>query len=71
MNETQGPRWRKSSHSNSGNCAEVRAGEGAVRVRDSQDPDGPELDLDEQAWRDFLARLRTQDSGRICGLIPQ
>ena len=37
--------WRTSSYSssNGGNCVEVGTAPGAVAVRDSQDPAGPEL----------------------------
>lgn len=48
--------WRKSSRSMSdGQCVEVGA---QVRVRDSQDPDGPVLAFGPAAWAQFTGRLR-------------
>lgn len=72
---TPGGGWRKSSHSiNGGHCTEVRPDEGAVRVRDSQDPDGPELQLTPQAWREFCATLQPEPEPRrgrlILGKLP-
>ena len=46
------PRWCKSSHSGDegGNCLEIAAGRGVVRVRDSGDPSGPVLAFRRAAW---------------------
>lgn len=47
--------WRKSTRSMSnGQCLEVH---GSIRVRDSQDPDGPVLTFSPDAWREFTARI--------------
>jgi hypothetical protein len=50
-------RWVKSSHSsNEGpDCVEVAAAPGAVRVRDSKDPEGPQLAFSPAAWAAFVA----------------
>lgn len=52
--------WRKSSYSaNGGNCVEVASNlPGIVVVRDSKDPDGPNLALTEQAWSAFIERIK-------------
>lgn len=56
--------WRKSSRSgNHGNtdCVEVaRVGpvNPLVGLRDSKDPDGPKLLLEQPEWRKFLERLK-------------
>ena len=50
-------RWRKSSHSESGNCAEARTAGGRVQVRDSKDP-GPVLSFTPAAWQSFLNQVK-------------
>ncbi|GAA2433224.1 hypothetical protein GCM10010191_54230 [Actinomadura vinacea] len=54
--------WRKSSHSGptGGECIEVASLPGVIAVRDSKDPDGPKLALDQDAFGTFLARLKQQ-----------
>nr|MDT0657609.1 DUF397 domain-containing protein [Micromonospora sp. DSM 115978] len=48
--------FRKSSRSGgSGECVEVAAVPGVVRVRDSKDPAGPVLAFSPTAWRAFAA----------------
>ena len=49
---TESPRWFKSSYSNNGgDCVEVAANvPGAVPVRDSKDPHGPQLLLTREAF---------------------
>ncbi|MEW1695894.1 MULTISPECIES: DUF397 domain-containing protein [unclassified Streptomyces] len=51
--------WHKSSYSSgeSGDCVEVAACPSTVHVRDSKNPDGPQLTLDPTAWTEFLTRL--------------
>ncbi|GAA1501018.1 DUF397 domain-containing protein [Streptomyces synnematoformans] len=56
--------WVKSSYSNSngGACIEWAPGfaaAGAVPVRDSKDPDGPALTFTAEAWRAFVADVKT------------
>jgi hypothetical protein len=51
--------WRKSTYSlSNGNCVEVGAGQGAVAVRDSTDPDGPVIDVSPRAWVTFIAYVK-------------
>jgi uncharacterized protein DUF397 len=56
-------RWRKSSRSDSGNqggCVEVAAVHGNVAVRDSKDPDGPQLHFTTAEWRTLLAEITSR-----------
>ncbi|WP_329584191.1 DUF397 domain-containing protein [Kitasatospora sp. NBC_01250] len=57
----RGARWRKSTFSgDSGDCIEVADGlPGLLPVRDSKDPDGAALVFSAEAWRLFLAGVRT------------
>ncbi len=52
--------WRKSSHSGAnGNCVEVaRQVPDGVAVRDSNDPDGPELAFSPQQWKAFTRAVK-------------
>jgi hypothetical protein len=53
--------WRKSSYSgsNGGDCVEVASNlPGVVAVRDSKDPDGPQLMFSPDEWRAFAAGIR-------------
>lgn len=54
-------RWRKSSHSggSGGSCVEVARLDPAFTVRDSKDPDGPNLLFDAAAWRSFVRRAKS------------
>ncbi|MGW1225353.1 DUF397 domain-containing protein [Streptomyces sp. NPDC002530] len=51
--------WRKSSYSGSegGQCVEVAAHPSAVHVRDSKNPEGPELGIAPAAWVAFTAHV--------------
>ncbi|MEU8798032.1 DUF397 domain-containing protein [Spirillospora sp. NPDC048819] len=53
-------RWRKSSRSGTtgGECVEVAALDPAVAVRDSKDPDGPELVLVAGDWRTLITGIK-------------
>ncbi len=54
-------RWRKSSYSttNGGACVEVAlAPPAVVGVRDSTDPDGPELGFAPEQWRAFTGQVK-------------
>jgi Domain of unknown function (DUF397) len=51
--------WRKSSYSgNSGNCVEVRGPEETADVRDSKNPDGPQLSFGPGAWSAFIEAVK-------------
>lgn len=59
--------WTKSSHSdpNGGNCLEAfQTADGAVKVRDSKDPDGPVLTVSAAGWRSFLSGTADPTSRR-------
>jgi hypothetical protein len=53
--------WRKSSYSNAngGQCVEVaRNLPGVVAVRDSKDPEGPELIFEPGQWATFTSGVK-------------
>jgi hypothetical protein len=53
--------WRKSSYSggNGGNCVEMASVVGPlVAVRDSKDPNGPNLAFTTPMWQSFVQTLR-------------
>jgi hypothetical protein len=52
--------WRKSSYSSNGggNCVEA-ANADRVYVRDSQDQDGPRLEISPETWHSFTRRIKT------------
>lgn len=47
--------WRKSMASNSGACVQVATVGETVLVRDSVDPDGPQLRVPASVWSAFVA----------------
>jgi hypothetical protein len=51
-------RWRKSSHSEAGNCAEAALRGGTVLVRDSKDKHGPVLAFAPADWQQFLEGVK-------------
>ena len=51
----QWDRWRKSRHSSSANCVEVRLRTGRIEVRDSKDPHGAVLQYTPAEWDAFIA----------------
>ena len=58
--------WRKSTYSSSTgqNCVEVATNiPGIVAVRDSKDPDGPQLIVSASEWNTFAAGIREGLSG--------
>jgi hypothetical protein len=56
---SDGTAWRKSRHSNTGNCVEVRhLSPGVVQVRDSKDPDGPVLSFTCDEWTAFTGGVK-------------
>ena len=57
--------WRKSSRSAAaGHCVEVAMSPLEVRVRDSKDPEGPELRFGDDVWRRFVAGVRAGEFDR-------
>ncbi|GAA3288994.1 DUF397 domain-containing protein [Dactylosporangium vinaceum] len=54
-------RWRKSSYSSdTANCVEFAVLPAiGIGVRDSKDPGGPVLACSPEAWRGFVAAVRT------------
>ena len=66
MREADAPqvRWHKSSHSSAnGQCVEVAPVAGAVAVRDSKNPAGPELVFTRQAWVAFVEGVKCWPGG--------
>jgi len=54
--------WRKSTHSISGECVEVRGGTRKnVVVRDNKDAAGPQLDFSSNEWREFVCHLKVSN----------
>lgn len=67
MREADAPqvRWHKSSHSSAnGQCVEVAPVAGAVVVRDSKHPAGPELVFTRQAWVAFVEGMKAARAAR-------
>lgn len=57
--------WRKPSHSfANSNCVEATTPAGAVLVRDSKNPHSGYLEFAPDAWRDFVAVLKSEDAAR-------
>jgi len=64
--DLSGAQWRKSSHSSGdGQCVEVAHLDQAVAVRDSKNPNDPNLIFTHQAWAIFIRELK--DTGSIIG----
>ncbi|WP_395292827.1 DUF397 domain-containing protein [Kitasatospora hibisci] len=65
--DLSGASWVKSSYSNNGGqCVEISASlPGVVPVRDSKDPGGPALVFPADAWRSFIAGVRTGELGTV------
>lgn len=64
MDRIDRARWRKSSYSgsNGGACVEVaRNLPGVVAVRDSKDPDGPNLAFTPDEWLAFTAGVKASE----------
>lgn len=64
---TVSPAWRKSTHSGgNGACVEVAVPESAVvAVRDSKDPEGPQLRFSPDAWAAFATAAGTGVFGTV------
>ncbi|MEW9517407.1 DUF397 domain-containing protein [Streptomyces tubercidicus] len=55
--------WTKSSYSGQGNgneCVEVAPTPSTIHIRDSKNPDGPQLHLQPSAWADFVTYAADQ-----------
>ncbi|MFB7123008.1 Scr1 family TA system antitoxin-like transcriptional regulator [Kitasatospora sp. NPDC056273] len=59
--------WLKSSYSDGGGqCIEVAPGlPGVLPVRDSKDPDGPQLAFGTDAWQSFIAGVKSGEFGSV------
>ncbi|MFJ9519308.1 DUF397 domain-containing protein [Kitasatospora sp. NPDC101801] len=59
--------WRKSSHSGgNGACVEIAVPSSAtIAVRDSKDPEGPQLHFSQEAWAAFATATATGAFGEI------
>lgn len=53
--------WRKSSHSDDGNCVEVACAHEPVLVRDSKNTAGPVLRFGPEQWHAFLNGVRLDE----------
>ena len=61
--------WRRSTRCSSGTCVEVatvgsNSTEEQYFVRDSKDPQSPELAFDRAAWRTFIEGVKSGDLDR-------
>lgn len=45
--------WHKSIHSDDGGCVEIACTDDVVGVRDSKNPDGPNLAFNKREWDAF------------------
>jgi hypothetical protein len=52
--------WRKASHSDDrgGNCIELANAPATIAIRDSKNPEGPELHVPRPAFRRLTATIR-------------
>ncbi|AUH44328.1 DUF397 domain-containing protein [Streptomyces sp. CMB-StM0423] len=60
--------WRKSSYSggSGGNCVEVHDGHpDRLRVRDSKDPQGPQLAFTSDGWTAFVSAVKSGEFGDV------
>ncbi|MEV4558594.1 DUF397 domain-containing protein [Kitasatospora sp. NPDC049285] len=64
---TENLAWRKSSYSGgNGACVEIAVpAAGAIAVRDSKDPQGPQLRFSDQAWAAFAAAAGAGAFGEV------
>ncbi|MGW1081117.1 DUF397 domain-containing protein [Kitasatospora sp. NPDC002522] len=68
MEKTKQLDWRKSSYSggSGGNCVEVADPDGVTTaVRDSKDPNGPELRFSKEAWAAFASAAAAGEFGTV------
>jgi hypothetical protein len=51
--------WRKSTRSGTnGDCIEIATHRDRVLIRDSKDPDGPQLSFPTNSWRAFIDTIK-------------
>jgi hypothetical protein len=55
--------WRRSSRCSTGACVEVATGGDAVMVRDSKQPEGGNLRIDNVAWMSFITAISVGEIG--------
>jgi hypothetical protein len=53
--------WVRSTFCSSNGCVEVASTSRTVHVRDTKDPEGPQLVLPVEAWREFIERVKRGD----------
>ncbi|HEX3082066.1 MAG TPA: DUF397 domain-containing protein [Candidatus Saccharimonadia bacterium] len=53
--------WKRSRFCDTGGCVEVNFRDGLIHVRDSKDPNGPELVYTVPEWRAFVKGARVGD----------
>lgn len=59
--------WIKSSRSyGAGECVEVREIDGGIGVRDSKNPNGPQLTFTRAEWAAFVAGVRNGEFDHLC-----
>lgn len=60
--------WRKSSHSQCGECVEIATlMQSSIVVRDSKNPDGPRLAYSANEWRSFIQQIKAGESDPFSG----
>jgi Domain of unknown function (DUF397) len=55
--------WKKSSYSGQGNCVEVAPVRDGIAVRDSENPSGPVLRFNVEAWQAFVSGIKAGKIG--------
>ena len=55
------PRWRKSSHSQNGDCVEWATGKRHVYVQDSSYAPGPALKFTYSVWQTFITEVKSSE----------
>jgi hypothetical protein len=59
--DSEAPKWRKSTRSGGSNCVEVAAVGDGFAVRDSKRPSGSVLTYSSEQWRAFIAGAKMGD----------
>jgi hypothetical protein len=54
-------RWKQSTYCASSSCVEVAHTHRTVHVRDTKDPEGPQLVVPVEAWRELIASIKRGD----------